>query len=269
MRQRRHDPARRQYHEARDTLPNMLHLSTDRLAALGDDTPTPDEASHLALCAECASERAAFVSLVSMAAAERESFGLPLTRWDAIAAELGQAPIVAMPAAPSNSTPVVTLASRRPGWWTLRVAAALLLMAGGAMMGRASVGATPLPVTGETTRAAVASVSPLSLMPADSMAFTSVEQARIAQQRSEQLFQQAAAYLSASDTNAANVASPVAYRSRLSALDRVISTTREALREAPHDPVINNYYLSTLGQREATLRQLNTALPVSLRLDSF
>jgi hypothetical protein len=33
--------------------------------------------------------------------------------------------------------------------------------------------------------------------------------------------------------------------------------------------VINGYYLTTLGQREATLRQLNTALPVSLRLDSY
>jgi hypothetical protein len=61
----------------------------------------------------------------------------------------------------------------------------------------------------------------------------------------------------------------VAYRSRLAALDRVISASREAMREAPHDPVINGYYLTTIGQREATLRQLNTALPASLRLNDF
>ena len=49
----------------------------------------------------------------------------------------------------------------------------------------------------------------------------------------------------------------------------MISTAREAMREAPHDPVINGYYLNTLGQREATLRQLNTALPASLKVSSF
>ena len=63
--------------------------------------------------------------------------------------------------------------------------------------------------------------------------------------------------------------SPTAYRSRLAALDQVISTTRAAMRQAPHDPVINGYYLTTIGQREATLRQLNTVLPASLRSNSF
>jgi len=49
----------------------------------------------------------------------------------------------------------------------------------------------------------------------------------------------------------------------------MISTTREAMREAPHDPVINGYYLTTVGQREAALRQLNYTLPASLRSNSF
>ncbi len=43
----------------------------------------------------------------------------------------------------------------------------------------------------------------------------------------------------------------------------------EALNEAPYDPVINGYYLTTLGQREATLRQLNTVAPASMRLMSY
>jgi hypothetical protein len=58
-------------------------------------------------------------------------------------------------------------------------------------------------------------------------------------------------------------------KSRLAALDQMISTTRAAMREAPHDPVINGYYLTTVGQREVALRQLNTALPASLRSNSF
>jgi hypothetical protein len=55
----------------------------------------------------------------------------------------------------------------------------------------------------------------------------------------------------------------------LSALDRVQRTMREALNSAPYDPVINDFYLSSFGQREATLRQLNTVLPEGVRLNSF
>jgi hypothetical protein len=41
------------------------------------------------------------------------------------------------------------------------------------------------------------------------------------------------------------------------------------MAEAPADPVINGYYLTTLGQREATLRAINTAAPSTERLSSF
>jgi hypothetical protein len=112
-------------------------------------------------------------------------------------------------------------------------------------------------------------VQPVAQADADSTFVASVDEARAAQQRSELLYQQAASFLARYDTTGAGDGSPVAYRSRLAALDRVISTTREAMRQAPHDPVINGNYLTTLGQREATLRQLNTVLPASLRVNSF
>jgi hypothetical protein len=65
---------------------NMQHVSTDRLAALGDEQPTSAEAAHLASCDACARERAAYQSLVAMAHAEHDAIGLPLTRWDDLAA---------------------------------------------------------------------------------------------------------------------------------------------------------------------------------------
>ena len=43
----------------------------------------------------------------------------------------------------------------------------------------------------------------------------------------------------------------------------------EGLAEAPYDPVINGYYLTTAGQREAALRQLAAAVPVGTRLMSY
>jgi hypothetical protein len=238
----------------------MPHLSTDRLAALGDDQPTPAEVSHLATCAECARERGAYQTLVAMAHAERAPLGLPLTRWESIASALA-----------AEEAPLLVRRSRaaRSTRWPLQVAAGLLLVAGGAMFGRMSAGTAPPSVvaTPSFTATAGAGTSPAARLAAESV-FASVDDARAAQTRSEQLYQQAAAFLAQHDSSGAGEG-PVAYRSRLAALDRVLSTTRQAMRDAPHDPVINGYYLTTIGQREATLRQLNTTLPASLRLASY
>ena len=53
------------------------------------------------------------------------------------------------------------------------------------------------------------------------------------------------------------------YSKRLVALDQVFNATESALQTAPHDPVINQYYLATMGARVATQQQL--AQPVGLR----
>ena len=135
------------------------------------------------------------------------------------------------------------------------------------MLGRLSTGAAAFPARAVAVATPGIETGIASRLP-DRGVFASLEEARAAQERSRRVFEDAAAYLARHDS-AAGDGSPVAYRSRLAALDQVISTTREALREAPHDPVINDYYLTTIGQREATLRQLNTALPASLRLNSF
>ena len=41
------------------------------------------------------------------------------------------------------------------------------------------------------------------------------------------------------------------------------------MNEAPNDPVITGAYLTTAGQREATLRQLNAVAPASVRIMSY
>jgi hypothetical protein len=60
-------------------------------------------------------------------------------------------------------------------------------------------------------------------------------------------YQHAAAYLADHDSTA-HVDESEAYRTRLAALDRAGRAMSEALREAPYDPVINRYYLTTLGR---------------------
>ena len=204
----------------------MLHLPTERLAELGDDTPRAEEAAHLTACDACARERDAYRTLIAMAAAEKDPFGLPLTRWDAIAAELAVAPV-----APAGDIAPRRGSNRR----MLRIAAGLLLVAGGAMLGRLSAGARPLPgdTDGRTASVARGNPTPASTTPivSDSATFASAEEARVAQRRSEALYQQAAAFLARVDTTGIGSGSPVPYQTLLAALDRVISTTREAMRD--------------------------------------
>jgi hypothetical protein len=114
---------------------------------------------------------------------------------------------------------------------------------------------------------------------ADSMtAFRSTTDALVALARAEHDYQVASAYLLAHDSSAGGDGARSAardgdsssiYRARLAALDNVMAASREALYEAPHDPVINRYYLATVASREATLQQLNTALPAGARLTRF
>ena len=254
----------------------MSHLSTERLAALGDEEPTPVEAAHLAACADCARERAAYRTLVAMAHAERDAIGIPLTRWDSIAGVLANEPLTV---APPTRRAVTVGASRGRAVHFLRTpvraAAGLLLLAGGAIAGRVSAGASPLPIgaaqSGAITQrdgGASARGTPTA-RERDSATFTSIEEARAAQLRSESMYQQAAAFLADHDSTGTTEYNPEMVKSRLAALDQMITTTRAAMREAPHDPVINGYYLTTVGQREVALRQLNTALPTSLRSNSF
>ncbi|HEX7940977.1 MAG TPA: hypothetical protein VF488_04200, partial [Gemmatimonadaceae bacterium] len=119
----------------------MSHLSTERLAALGDEAPTPVEAAHLATCDACAREHAAYRALVTMAHEERGAIGIPLTRFESIASALAAEHAAAAPA-PLASRPARSRSFLR---MPMRAAAGFLLLAGGAMAGRVSAGVSPFP----------------------------------------------------------------------------------------------------------------------------
>ncbi len=239
----------------------MSHLSPERLAALADDEPTPPEFAHLIACSACANEREAHRALLGLASAERASIGLPLTRWESLSPALHEQGLLPRAGSLGHHT-----TRTRGGRVWLQAAAALLFVAGGTVFGRYTAGAAPLP--GFTTSVAQHVVSPDTSTSA-AATFHTVEEARAARTRAQAVYQNASAFLAQYDTTATGSEGPSAMRTRLAALDRVSHAMREALNDAPYDPVINDYYLTTLGQREATLRQLNTALPVGLRVNSF
>ena len=238
----------------------MQHLSSERLAELADSVATPAEREHLAGCATCASERDAHRRLLSLAADERVRLAPPLTDWDTLAVALREEGILATP---------LERHTRRWARPVLRAAAAIVLVAGGTMLGRVSAGAPALPLGASATAAVAADDPDLARDQGDTPAFTSAEQALATLTSAQRAYDRAAAYLATSDSTIYSESASDAYRTRLAALDRIAEASREALYELPADPVINQYYVSSIGAREATLRQLGTALPVGTRLTRF
>jgi hypothetical protein len=236
--------------------PNVSHLSIERLAALSDESPTATELAHLATCAECARERAVYQNLLELASAESARLGSPLTSWERLVPALVADGVIDT----GRALPTLARKSRLRRPW-LQAAAAVVLLGGGMMAGRLTAGAAALPLPTSTNRVAAV---------ADSMPrFTSIDEARAAQAQSQLTFQTATAFLAQQDTTNGISDTPATIRTRLATLDRVREVVGKALNDAPYDPVINGYYLTTVGQREATLRQLNTALPAGMRLTSY
>lgn len=203
-------------------------------------------------------------ALDDMVTRERDRAAPPLTDWDSLAPRLRAEGLIRDPV-------MSRLASK--GW--MRFAAGLALAVGGATVGRVTAGAPVLPAGGGRAATANQAPPPQAVSPAStslaSMAgapFTSPEEAWEVLNRAGEEYQRASAYLSERNAEIP-MPTPDQYRTRLAALDNVMTEMRSALSEAPQDPVINQYYLATVGAREATLRQLGTTLPASARLNRF
>lgn len=241
----------------------MSHLTTERLAALADELPSSAELAHLANCAECARERAIFRNLVELASADTARLGAPLTTWESL-----RRPLLADGTIDTGRGRPVARPWLRGA--LLQSAAALLLLVGGMAAGRYTSGIKLFAHTAPAVQTPDSAVASTPVTTTDSAPrFSSIEQARAEQTRSQLVYQSATAYLAQSDTANRAVESASAMRTRLAALDQASRVMGRALDEAPYDPVINGYYITTLGQREATIRQLNTALPVSMRITSY
>lgn len=252
--------------------PTGPHPSPERLAALGDGPATAAEAAHLAACAPCAREVRAHGRLLERARLERDRLAPPLTSWAGIGAALRDEGLVAA-ASPAEEpaaavVPLHLHRARRPSFrarWGLRAAAGLLLAAGGAAAGRLSAGAEPIPALagGSAADGIVALLADSARTP------QSQEEAIAVLTRAERDYRVATEYLAQRTWAADGADRPEVYQRRLAVMDEVASLTRAALNEAPHDPVLNQYFLASLSAREATLQQLGAVLPAGAQINRF
>jgi hypothetical protein len=151
----------------------------------------------------------------------------------------------------------------------IQAAAAVLLLVGGIAIGRTTIGlptATQSAVSLPSENAATTLTPAADAPPSPSSAitsFTSLEEASATLDRAVEDYKRATAFLAANNSSGRPGDSAAMYSKRLVALEQVFNATESALQTAPHDPVINQYYLATMGARAAT-RQM-VARPVVMR----
>jgi hypothetical protein len=193
-------------------------------------------------------------------AKERSREQEPLNEWRTIAARAREEGLI------RESDSSRRWASSQP--W-LQSAAAILLLVGGIAIGRTTIGlpsgtqsavATTAPAPTASTASANATSSGST---SGNASFGSVEEASAALNRAVDSYQRASEFLAVNNASVGNGDSLAMYSKRAAALDQIENATVSALRSAPHDPVLNQYYLATMGARVAT--QQLAARPVVLR----
>ena len=147
----------------------------------------------------------------------------------------------------------------------LQAAAAVLLLVGGIAIGRSTIG---LPTTTQSqpnvaitnSPPAVPATNPSTIpAPAANARFTSIEEASAVLDSAVQSYQRASQYIAANNLASRIQDSASIYRARAAAFDKIVDATQSALQTAPHDPVLNQYYLATMGARAATRQVVSTA----------
>jgi hypothetical protein len=194
---------------------------------------------------------------------EHEKNFAPLNDWNTIAARLREEGLIRDRGRPSLVA--------NTNWW-MQAAAAVLIAVGGAAAGRYSanrpVDQTSVATSYTPETSPVQSAS--NTAPTGVSDFKSANDAWAVLNRAGAEYQKASAYLAANNTvQSARADSAPVYQNRLAALDKVMSATHSALDQAPNDPVINQYYLATMGAREATRQQLKAVQTVGAKLKGF
>lgn len=205
-----------------------MHLNGEMLARLVDEAPNAEEEAHLASCEACAAELEAYRQ-------DREALAAlgpvipPAGSWERLEARMRDEQHAA---------------GRRSWTPQLRAAAAALIFIAGSV-----TGGTLVAFTGLGAEAPAATPQLAQAPAADVGTADAEEDLRAAEEQ----------YLRAVDRYAeyTEPAGPIDPVNRLAALEGILLTTEAALRDAPADPIINNYHIATLGLREALIRQLS------------
>lgn len=224
------------------------HLTLERLSAVLDEPGADGSAvAHLAACADCQREYEA-MSRVRMSLSGLAELEAPTGAWSRIEAAL---PAAAEGPAVAEDPPVIDLRPRRRRFgllsaWPLQAAAALILFAGGLALGvrLRQTGTTEVPAVASSQDGASARPASVAGQASYQDALTGLEELR----------------LRTVSTGANPADDPAAAGARLIYLDALVTASREALRESPEDPAVNQFLFEVIDERDALNAQLSDVL---------
>lgn len=200
----------------------------------------------------------------------------PLTEWYSLSKSLKQEGLIRDGAGARPLPEPAYVEERRPrgnGWmratgrWTVRLAASAALVGAGVVAGRGMTFGNAIIDQIHTAMADSSRKSVSVGFAGDS--FSSPQQARKTLLLAQTDYQRAAAFLAASDSSPRTLGDPSIYQNRLAGLDEMTAASLSALKDAPRDPLLNQYFLSAAAAREATLQQLGHSLPVGATMERF
>lgn len=201
----------------------------------------------------------------------------PLTEWHNLSMSLRQEGLIRdsageRPRAERPYTPPAEPVRRGSGWlratgkWTLRVATGAALVGVGVVAGRGMTVGQSLVTEFQQMVADSAGGSSVHV---SGKSFNSPASARKTLVRAQSEYQAAAAFLDASDSVPRILGGSSIYQNRLAGLDEMTTASLTALKDAPQDPLLNQYFLAASAAREATLQQLGNSLPVGTTMERF
>ena len=226
----------------------LEHLNREQISALLDHPEgVPGGLEHVARCPECAREYEQ-MSRMRMALSGLPELEAPAGEWDAIQDRLGLEPL---------GQPVVGSIRRRATAWPLQAAAVLALFAAGLMVGQRISPSTdasqPTPAVAAADGTDEPGIKRFTTDPESSMAIEPAE----AYLRTVADLQQ---LRDGFDGSGSGQAGPAAVAERITSLDGMIDASRAALREAPADPVLNNFLFQLVDERDDLAIQLDQTL---------
>jgi hypothetical protein len=222
----------------------MGHLTTEGLARLVSEAPTPEEGRHLAKCSSCRAELEA-LQVQTDATGSLPDLRPPPGDWEALEARLASEGLIR-----SSGLAVRARRWRSSGW--MQAAAALVLFFGGTALGSGVMASGPGHDLAQGEGA-----QELELIPVGSQGqpVSNLVDAADAVYRAERRYMDALLQyrqLLDAQGDPTYVGDPTV---RFAALEAIVAAGRAAVQQAPADPYLNGVLVGALAEREALLRK--------------
>lgn len=222
----------------------MGHLTTEGLARLVSEEPTPEDGKHLAECSSCRAELEALKEQTD-AIGSLPDLRPPPGDWEALEARLASEGLIR-----SSGLAVRASRWRSSGW--MQAAAALILFLGGTALGSGIMASGPGDHLAQGEGAQGLELIPVGsqTQPVSNLADAADAVHQAERQYMDALLQYRQLLDAQGDPT--YIGDPTV---RFAALEAIVAAGRAAVQQAPADPYLNGVLVGALAERQALLQK--------------